>query len=71
MALPPSLAQFLADMEYPATKDDLLREAARSSIPYDDLMLLEQLPMQSYSARREVALAAMSAVSRERELAAA
>jgi len=33
--IPPTLGRFLADMEYPATKDDLLREARRDGLSID------------------------------------
>ncbi|ALX65688.1 DUF2795 domain-containing protein [Microbacterium sp. XT11] len=46
----PALDRFLAGMEYPATRDDLLREAAREGLGADDRALLEALPDQSYSA---------------------
>lgn len=50
MSLSPSLHRFLADMEYPATRDDLLREAARDGLSREDRALLADLPEQSYSA---------------------
>lgn len=50
MPLTPSLDRFLAGMEYPATRDDLLREAARSGLGADDRSALSALPEQSYSA---------------------
>ncbi|WP_223627268.1 DUF2795 domain-containing protein [Microbacterium sp. EST19A] len=50
MALPASLDRFLAEMEYPATRDDLLREATRDGLPADDRALLQDLPEQNYSA---------------------
>ncbi|MBP3976432.1 DUF2795 domain-containing protein [Microbacterium sp. BLY] len=50
MALSPTLDRFLADMEYPATRDDLLREAAREGLPADDRAALRDLPEQSFSA---------------------
>lgn len=43
-----TLKDFLAKMEYPATKDDLLREGIRSNLPQDDLQRLESLPEHSY-----------------------
>lgn len=51
MAISPTLDTFLAGMEYPATRDDLLREAARDGLPADDRRLLEALPDQSFGAR--------------------
>lgn len=50
MPTSPALDRFLASMEYPATRDDLLREAARDGLPADDRALLAALPEQSYSA---------------------
>ncbi|AZH79857.1 MULTISPECIES: DUF2795 domain-containing protein [Microbacterium] len=50
MSLTPTLDRFLAGMEYPATRDDLLREAAREGLGPDDRALLADLPEQSYSA---------------------
>ena len=50
MPLSPALDRFLADMEYPATRDDLLREAARDGLSTDDRRTLSSLPEQSFSA---------------------
>ena len=50
MPTSPALDRFLSEMEYPATKDDLLREAARDGLGPDDRALLADLPEQSYSA---------------------
>ncbi|MBO9624981.1 MAG: DUF2795 domain-containing protein [Microbacterium sp.] len=50
----PALDRFLAGMEYPALRDDLLREAVREGLPADDRALLESLPEQSYSAAWQV-----------------
>lgn len=50
MPISPALDRFLATMEYPATKDDLLREAARDGLAADDIAVLAELPEQSYSA---------------------
>ncbi|AMG82645.1 MULTISPECIES: DUF2795 domain-containing protein [Microbacterium] len=50
MALSPTLDRFLAEMEYPATRDDLLREAAREGLPNHDRAALHDLPEQSFSA---------------------
>ena len=51
MTIPASLDAFLTDMEYPATKDDLLREAVRDGLSASDRALLEELPDQSFGAR--------------------
>lgn len=45
-----ALDRFLANMEYPATRDDLLREARREGVAPDDRDLLSTLPEQSFSA---------------------
>lgn len=50
MPLSSALDRFLAGMEYPATRDDLLREAARDGLGTEDRTLLAGLPEQSYSA---------------------
>jgi hypothetical protein len=50
MPLSPALDRFLAGMEYPATRDDLLREATRDGLGDDERALLLELPEQNYSA---------------------
>lgn len=50
MPLSPTLDRFLAEMEYPATRDDLVREAARDGLSADDRAALSDLPEQSYNA---------------------
>ena len=50
MPLSPSLDRFLAEMEYPATRDDLVREAGREGLDADDRAALSDLPDQNYSA---------------------
>ena len=54
MMLPSTLDRFLAGMEYPATRDDLLREAVRDGLSIADRTLLEDLPDRSYGARWHV-----------------
>ncbi|WP_336644353.1 DUF2795 domain-containing protein [Microbacterium sp. USHLN186] len=54
MSLSASLERFLADMEYPATGDDLAREAAREGLDPRDRLLLAQLGSHSYSARWQI-----------------
>ena len=49
MNISAELSVFLHDMEFPATKDDLLREAARDGVASVDVDLLQSLPDQSYS----------------------
>lgn len=56
MMLPSTLERFLADMEYPASKDDLRREAAHDGLGVADRDLLAQLPDRSYSSRWHVRL---------------
>jgi len=50
MSLSPELDRFLLQMEYPATRDDLLREARRDGLHGEDLAQLADLPDQSFSA---------------------
>lgn len=50
MALSPALDRFLAEMEYPATRDDLLREAAHDGLAAEERAALAALPEQNYSA---------------------
>lgn len=50
MPLSSTLDRFLSAMEYPATRDDLLREAARDGLDADDRAVLRELPEQSFSA---------------------
>lgn len=71
MAVSPELEAFLANMEYPATKDYLLREASRDGLNPSDRARLEHLPEQSFSARWHIryhlahrALADITAASR-------
>lgn len=45
-----TLHRFLTGMEYPATKDDLIREATRDGLDADDLDALHALPQASYAA---------------------
>ncbi|MGB3731506.1 DUF2795 domain-containing protein [Microbacterium sp.] len=40
-----ALDRFLADMEYPAITDDLVREASRDGLPSDDIAALSALPI--------------------------
>ncbi len=48
------LERFLTDMEYPATKDDLLREALRDGLTPAEIAALGGLPGGGYDARRRV-----------------
>ncbi|MEJ1088757.1 DUF2795 domain-containing protein [Microbacterium sp. Mu-80] len=67
MSLSPSIERFLAQMEYPAAKDDLLREATRDGLNPRDVEILRALRDGSYSARREV----LAALRRAEDLVAA
>jgi len=60
MSLSMSLQRFLAGMEFPATKDDLVREAVRDGLDSDDIRMLMQLDHDSYDARWQVRLALAS-----------
>lgn len=48
------LERFLTEMEYPATKDDLLREASRDGLLAADIAELGALPDGGYDAGRHV-----------------
>lgn len=54
MSPSPALRRFLAEMEFPATKDDLVREAIRDGLDRDDIAAIEQLRGYSYSARWQI-----------------
>lgn len=54
MMLPSTLDRFLAGMEYPASKDDLRREALHDGLGIADRDLLDDLPDRSYSSRWHV-----------------
>ncbi|MDT0157579.1 DUF2795 domain-containing protein [Microbacterium sp. ARD32] len=53
------LDRFLAGMEYPATTDDLVREATRDGLSDEDLAVLDALPAarfdSSFDVRRTMA----------------
>lgn len=65
MSPSPALSRFLAEMEFPATKDDLLREAARDGLDRDDVLALEQLGGHTFSARWQIVRALREAPARE------
>lgn len=48
------LEHFLAEMEFPATRDDLVREASRDGLDFEDLAALRALPDGTYDARCRV-----------------
>ncbi|WP_313479786.1 DUF2795 domain-containing protein [Microbacterium sp.] len=54
MSPSPDLRRFLTEMEFPATKDDLVREAIRDGLDRDDIAAIEQLRGYSYSARWQI-----------------
>ena len=65
MSPSPALSRFLAEMEFPATKDDLLREAAREGLDRDDVLALEQLGGYTFSARWQIVRALRQTPARE------
>ena len=71
----PALVAFLSTMEYPATRADLLREAARDGLDADDLAALAALPDHSYQGgwyvRRQLARNEHHAAGVGRELVGA
>lgn len=48
------LDRFLAEMEYPATTDDLVREAARDGLSEDVLAALVALPAERFDSSFDV-----------------
>ncbi|SDM15127.1 DUF2795 domain-containing protein [Microbacterium azadirachtae] len=54
MVLPSTLDRFLAGMEYPASRDDLMREALHDGLARADRDLLGTLPDGTYTARWHV-----------------
>lgn len=70
----PALDGFLSTMEYPATRYDLVREAARDGLGGEDLAALAALPDESYEGgwyvRRQLARNGRSAAA-QRELVGA
>lgn len=48
------LEHFLTAMEFPATKDDLVREASRDGLDLEELAALRALPDNTYDARCRV-----------------
>ncbi|MGX1933788.1 DUF2795 domain-containing protein [Microbacterium resistens] len=74
MMLSPSLNRFLAEMEYPAEKDDLVREARREDLPMTDLLVVQGLPERSYDSWWQIRRAigeGSDGVPAERELVGA
>lgn len=56
MNLSPALNEFLSDMEYPATKDDLVREATREGLIAEEREVLASLPGRSFDSGWDVRL---------------
>ncbi|SJN46639.1 hypothetical protein FM104_15125 [Microbacterium esteraromaticum] len=71
MLLSTSLECFLRTMEYPATRDDLTREAKRDGLDAADQNMLATLADQSYSACWDVTNALGARIRHERSLIAA
>ena len=71
MNIPSTLNSFLREMEFPATKEDLLREARRDGLPLADRIALEDLPDQSFSARWHIRYLLARRAAREPATAAA
>lgn len=65
MSPSPALSRFLAEMEFPATKDDLLREAARDGLDRDDVLALEQVGAYTFSSRWQIVRALRQTPARE------
>ncbi len=54
MHISDQLNAFLRDMEFPATKDDLLREAGRDGVTPEDRGALAALPDESFTTRWQI-----------------
>ncbi|REJ05682.1 DUF2795 domain-containing protein [Microbacterium bovistercoris] len=52
--LTPALDRFLTAMEFPAMKDDLIREGARDGLGSEDRARLDSLPEGRYDGRFHV-----------------
>jgi hypothetical protein len=64
------LERFLTAMEFPATRDDLVREASRDGLGLEVLTALRALPDSTYDARRRVLHALIASPRERRPLAA-
>jgi len=51
----PEMSLFLGSMDYPAHRDDLVREARRDGLAPHDLARLAEITPRSYSGRMDVA----------------
>ena len=54
MQISSDLELFLKGMEFPATRDDLVREASHDGVGADDLLALDTLPDVTYDSRSRV-----------------
>ena len=52
--IPPPTCNYLRDVEYPASKDDLLAQARRNSAPQEILNTIERLPEDQFGGPQEV-----------------
>ncbi|BDZ40455.1 DUF2795 domain-containing protein [Microbacterium suwonense] len=66
-AITPMLNAFLLGMEYPATDDDLLREARRDGLGADELAMIGSLPPLTYDSAWEVERNLLAHTTSERE----
>ena len=51
---PANVQTYLRDVEYPASKDDLLAQARRNSAPQEILDTIERLPEDQFGGPQEV-----------------
>ena len=56
MMISTEMTEFLNSMEYPAHRDDLVREAARDGLQYSDRARLAELTPRSYHGKFDVLL---------------
>ncbi|MFC4138613.1 MULTISPECIES: DUF2795 domain-containing protein [unclassified Microbacterium] len=69
--LTPALDRFLTTMEFPAMKDDLIREGTRAGLAIADRAQLDRLPEQRYDGRLPVREALAAQADENAELVAA
>jgi hypothetical protein len=51
---PANVQKYLRDVEYPASKEDLLQQAKRNSAPQEILDTIERLPEDQFGGPQEV-----------------
>ncbi len=51
---PANVQKYLRDVDYPASKDDLLAQARRNSAPQEILDTIERLPEDQFGGPQEV-----------------